>query len=54
MSHFTIENIEQVAKDEGTTVLYVITHLQAWAAEAKDNEALEQLCNIKSDLIGLN
>lgn len=53
MSHYTLENIEQVAKEEGVTVFYVLTHLQAWAAEAKDNEALEQLCQIKSELLGL-
>jgi len=53
MSHFTIENIEQVAKDEGVSVFYVISHLQAFAVESQDNETLEILCKIKSDLLGL-
>lgn len=50
----TIEDIRKVAADEGITELAAITMMQSGAAKIGDDAALEALCDIKSEILGLN
>jgi hypothetical protein len=49
----TLEAIKQAAKEMNMTELEAITQMQAGAAITGNDEVLEQLCAIKSELIGL-
>lgn len=45
-------NVETLAKQEGETVLNVITLLQAGAVASKNEALLDALCALKWDYIG--
>lgn len=50
----TLEDVQQLADAEGADVATVISLLQGAAAKIGDSATLEQLCEIKSALLGLN
>jgi len=52
--NIAIEDILKVAADEGISELAAITIMQSGAAKIGDEAALEALCNIKAEILGLS
>ncbi len=53
MSNVTREAVETLANEKGMTVLAMLSELQGAAAKLGDDDTLETLCNIKSEVLGL-
>lgn len=53
MNEITLSAVRQAATDTGMTDLQALTAMQAAAAKIGDNEALDALCAIKAELLGL-
>ena len=49
----TREAVEILAKEQGKSVLAMLTELQAAAVKLNDEDTLEALCNIKGEVLGL-
>jgi hypothetical protein len=52
-TQITLSAVRQAAIESGMTDLQALTAMQAGAAKIGDNAALEALCAIKSELLGL-
>lgn len=50
----TMQTVEMAAKEMNLSVLEAITQMQAGAAIMNNEKALEELCAIKSEIIGLD
>lgn len=53
MTNFTRNDIATLAASEGVSEMVLITQLQQGAAISGDEAALDALCNIKAEILGL-
>ena len=53
MQKVTREAVQTLADEMGKSILVMLTELQGAAAKLRDDETLDVLCEIKSEVLGL-